>query len=148
MAMREAKLQSRQAHQLSAGSAHGPAHGPAQHKLMEAMVASCALVANADCTVHPSERRRLMHMMRAMPTFAAFSRVEAARLFDAYEEHFLTDPNGARARAVAALSALGPQSGDVNMLLFACQQVLEADGVADPKEYEALGEVGRSLGVK
>ena len=116
-----------------------------QEALMEAMVASCAMVAHSDGTIEDSERRRMLLVMRALPTFAAFSPVEIAAEFDDHERRFREDPVAARAHCEALITAVAPRSKDVSMLLFACQQVMDADGVAHPAEYETLGRVGKAL---
>lgn len=116
-----------------------------QEALLEAMVASCAMVAHSDGTIEDSERRRMLLVMRALPTFAGFSPAEIAAEFDDHERRFRDDPVSARAHCEALITAVAPRSRDVSMLFYACQQVMDADGVAHPAEYEALGQVGKAL---
>jgi tellurite resistance protein len=116
-----------------------------QEALMEAMIAACALIAHADGSVDYSERKRVFRLMRTIPSFSVFSTAEVAAEFERHEKLFEYDPFLGRDRALDAIEALAPRASDVKLLLNACQQVLDADGVPHPKEYEALKEVRNAL---
>lgn len=113
---------------------------------MEAMVAACAIVAHADGTVSAEERRRVVQLMQALPDFAGFSREAVAAEFLRHEIAFAQDPSGARTDALEAIRSMRPNPTRIRMLLAACQHVLEADGVHHPAEYEALHDIGKTLG--
>ena len=114
--------------------------------LMEAMIAACAIIADADGHIDDTERRRTMQLMRAIPSFKAFSAAAIAEEFTSQERAFAYEPQLAREKALDAIEALKPHPSQVRMLLAACVEILEADGVRHPKEYEALHAVSKALG--
>ena len=114
--------------------------------LMEAMVAACAIIAFADGKVDWTERRRTFQMMRAIPAFAGFSSSAIADEFARHERAFQAEPERARERAFFAIAVLEPHATHSRMLLSACEQVLEADGIHHPLENQELGAIGKLLG--
>jgi tellurite resistance protein TerB len=113
--------------------------------LMEAMIAACAIIAYADGALADVERRRVMQLMRALPEFRGFSRDAVAEEFASHERAFAYDPVAARQKALVALETLRPHVQQTRILLSACMQVLEADGIHHPLEYAALNMIGKAL---
>jgi tellurium resistance protein TerD len=116
-----------------------------QQDLLDALVAACAVVAYADGQADECERRRLVGMMRRIPLLEGFSRDDLAEEFARHERAFENDPVHARERALAAVAALRPNTTEMRILLRSCDEILLADGVAHPQEYEALSSIGRAL---
>lgn len=117
---------------------------PEGHELVEALVAACAIVAHADGTVAAEERRRVLRAVQALPAPGMTSEsVRAA--FLRHEIAFAQSPSAARSAALATVRAMQPSTHRVRLVLSACQQVLEADGVGHPAEYEALSDIGKAL---
>lgn len=113
--------------------------------LMEAMVAACALIAYADGRLSPSERQRVIHIMRALPPFEGVSPEVVAMEFARHEQAFTQEPSIARDNVLRTIEGLMPYPWEVRLLLSACQKVLEADGVYHFKEYQALHDIGQAL---
>lgn len=122
-----------------------PTFDPAQKRLMQAMVAACALIANADGRIDAVERARVLRLLRTVPPMAGFPARELAAEFDRHERQLDFEPYSARDKALDAIEALQANATEARLLLSACQTVLEADGVAHPAEYEALSRIGRAL---
>lgn len=116
-----------------------------QQDLLDALVAACAVVAYADGEADERERRRLLGMMRRIPLLAGFSSDDLADEFARHERAFESDPVDARERALAAIAALKPNTAEMRILLKSCDEILMADGVAHPLEYEALSSIGHAL---
>ncbi len=116
-----------------------------QQDLLDALVAACAVVAYADGKADESERRRLLGLMRRIPLLEGFSRDDLADEFTRHERAFELDPDHARERALAAVAALKPNETELRILLKSCDEILHADGIAHPLEYEALSSIGRAL---
>jgi tellurite resistance protein len=114
--------------------------------LMEAMIAACAIIAHADGSVAAAERRRVLQLMRALPEFSGFPSAAVAEEFASHERAFAYDAVAARDKALIALATLRPHIQQTRMLLSACVQVLEADGVHHPQEYAELHAIGKALG--
>ena len=114
-------------------------------ELMEAMVGACALVAYADGSCDVRERRRVLQLMRALPAFRGFSSEVVTEEFVRHERAFEYGPSVAREKVLDTIATLEPHESSVRMLLSACQQVLEADGVYHLQEYQALRDVMSAL---
>lgn len=116
-----------------------------QQDLLDALVAACAVVAYADGRADDRERQRLLGMMRRIPLLEGFSRDDLADEFSRHERAFEADPVQARKQALALISTLKPNTTEMRTLLNSCDDVLRADGIAHPLEYEALSAIGRAL---
>ena len=117
-------------------------------EFVEALIGACALIACADGNVDVRERRRVLQLMRAFPAFDGFSSEVVAEEFSRHECAFEDDPSRAREQVLDAIEALKPHSSNAQMLLSACQLVLEADGIYHPQEYQALSDVSEALGAE
>ena len=114
--------------------------------LMDATIAACALVAHADGSIDPRERRRVLQLMRALPVFEGFSKAVVTSEFARQERAFEYDPSDARNMALASVAVLGATPSIARLILSSCQHVLEADGIRHPAEYNVLHELGDTLG--
>lgn len=136
-----------QKHSSLGEDVHGTRHEPTfrQEDLMDALVAACAIVAYADGEADEHERRRLLSMMRRIPLLEGFSRDDLAEEFARHARAFELDPVHARERALETVAALKANDTEMRILLKSCDEILRADGVAHPLEYDALSAIGRAL---
>jgi tellurite resistance protein TerB len=109
--------------------------------LMEAMTAACALIAFADGSLDITERRRIFTLFRSNPSFRGFSHTDVAIEISRHEAAFEQDPRTARREAFMTIWSLRASANDLRRVLDACQQVLEADGIAHPQEHATLAEI-------
>lgn len=116
-----------------------------QQDILDALVAACAMVAYADGKADEHERRRLLGLMRRIQSLEGFSRDDLAEEFMRHERAFELDPVYARESALAAVAALKPNASEMHILLKSCDEILRADGVAHPLEYEALRAIRQAL---
>lgn len=105
---------------------------------MDAVVAGCAMVAQADGWVTPEERRGMIDRMRNSPTIAFFGVDDVVVLFEALNLRFERDPDDGEATAEVAVSRLRGQSGASRALIEAACLVAEADGGVDAEERAVI----------
>jgi tellurite resistance protein len=113
--------------------------------LMEAMVAACAAIAFADGSLDIRERRKIFTLMQTNPIFAAFSHADVAGEFNRHAQAFEEDAASAEREALLAIKALDATGAEAKLILDACREVLDADGVEAPEELAALAEIRAAL---
>lgn len=114
---------------------------------MDAVVAGCAMVAQADGWVTPDERRRLVDRMRNSPTVAFFGTNDVLTLFEALNLRFERDLDDGEATAEVAVARLRGQPGPSRMLIETACSVAEADGGFDAEERAVILRLCRILGL-
>ena len=105
---------------------------------MDAVVAGCAMVAQADGWVTPDERRRMIDRMRNSATIAFFGADDVLVLFEALNLRFDRDPDDGEATAEVAVSRLRGQYGPSRALIETACAVAEADGGFDAEERAVI----------
>lgn len=110
----------------------------ADHDLMRAVVAGCAIVANADGWVVREERRRMTGMIRAIDPLAAFERDDVLKLFKEINARFAADHAAAEQHAFALVGKLRGRRLASELLITVCSAVAGADGGFDAEERQAL----------
>lgn len=105
---------------------------------MAAVVAACALVAQADGWITPDERRRMIERMAACPVIAFFGADEISLLFEALSLRFDLDPAEAEATAEAAVRRIAGDARASRALVATVSSVAEADGGLDREERDVI----------
>ena len=112
---------------------------------MDAVVAACALVAQADGWVTPQERKRMIDRMRETPSIRFFGLHEVVVGFEALNMRFDRDLDDGEATAEAAVVRLRDQPGPARLLIETACAVAEADGGFDAEEREVILRLCRLL---
>ena len=112
---------------------------------MDAIVAACALVAQADGWVTPQERKRMLDKMSQSPSIRFFGLHEVTVGFEALNMRFDRDPDDGEAAAEAAVSVLRGQPGPSHLLIETACSVAEADGGFDAEERAVILRLCRLL---
>lgn len=112
---------------------------------MDAVVAACALVAQADGWVTAQERKRMIDRMSQSPSIRFFGLHEVTVGFEALNMRFDRDPDDGEAAAEAAVSVLRGQPGPSHLLIETACSVAEADGGFDAEEREVVLRLCRLL---
>lgn len=112
---------------------------------MDAVVAACALVAQADGWVTPDESKRMIDRIRRSSSIAFFGVDEVVLAFEALKIRFDHDPDDAGAMAEDAISKLRGQSGPGRLLIETACSVAEADGGFDSEERDVVLRLCRML---
>jgi tellurite resistance protein TerB len=127
---------------LRAALAEFRAHPDRPH--IEALIAACLLVANADGWVTGEERRQILLRLQGFALGAGLDLKATMAAFDALTADFDHDPESAEARALGKVRALaGADAGHV--VEIACA-IAAADGGFDA-EREAAARISRALGL-
>lgn len=111
---------------------------PAQRDQFDALVAACALVANADGWVTRDERGHMLERMRGLPALSRFGFEEALEAFEALDRRFQSSPEEAQADAEAAIRRLRGRTEASRTLVNSASAVASADGGLDAEEREVL----------
>lgn len=112
---------------------------------MDAVVAACALVAQADGWVTPQERKRMIDRMRETPSIRFFGLHEVVVGFEALNLRFDRDLDDGEATAEAAVLRLRDQPGASRLLIETACAVAEADGGFDAEERDVILRLCRLL---
>lgn len=105
---------------------------------MDAVVAGCAMVAQADGWVTPDERKRMIDRMRNSPTVAFFGAEDVLVLFEALNRRFDRDLDDGEATAEVAVLRLRGQPGPSRALIETACAVAQADGGFDAEERAVI----------
>ena len=105
---------------------------------MDAVVAGCTMVAQADGWVTPDERKRMIDRMRNSPTIAFFGTDDVLVLFEALNLRFERDLNDGEETAEVAIARLRGQPGPSRLLIETACSVAEADGGFDAEERAVI----------
>ena len=114
---------------------------------MDAVVAACAMVAQADGWVTPEERTRMLDRMRNSPTIAFFGTDDVLALFEALNLRFERDLDDGETAAEVAIARLRGQPGPSRLLVETACSVAEADGGFDAEERAVILRVCKLLGI-
>lgn len=112
---------------------------------MDAVVAACALVAQADGWVTAQERKRMIDRMSQSPTIRFFGLHEVTVGFEALNTRFDRDPEDGERTAEAAVAVLRGRPGPSHLLIDTACSVAEADGGFDAEEREVILRLCRLL---
>lgn len=105
---------------------------------MDALIAACALVAQADGSVRPEERQRMLERLRRSPAVAVFGVQEVLQGFAILNERFERDSGDDVPAAEAAVRRLAGRSGPSRLLVETACAVAAADGVFDAEERDVI----------
>lgn len=105
---------------------------------MDAIVAACALVAQADGWVTADERRRMVERIRKSPAVALFGVQEVLQGFETLNERFDRDFDDGVVVAETAIRRLAGRSGPSRLLVETACEVAEADGGFDAEERDVV----------
>ncbi len=105
---------------------------------MNALVAACALVAQADGWVTPDERQRMVERLRKSSAVAVFGVEELLLGFETLNARFDRDLDDGVAMAERAIRRLAGRSGPSRLLVETACAVAEADGGFDAEEREVV----------
>ncbi len=114
---------------------------------MDAVVAACAMVAQADGWVTPDERTRMLDRMRNSPTIAFFGADDVLLMFEALNLRFQRDLDEGEATAEIAIARLRGQRGPSRLLIETACSVAKADGRFDAEERDVIMRLCKILGL-
>jgi tellurite resistance protein len=110
-------------------------------EFLKAATAACVMMAQADGSVAPAERRTLLRLLRANGDLACFSPDEVSRELLVQELSFALDSEFAYRMAVATIEPIARRRADALFLVDACRAMILADGIAETSEFEELRRI-------
>jgi len=114
---------------------------------MDAVVAACALVAQADGWVTVEERQAMVRRMRTSPLVTVFDLDEIQSAFTVLNQRFDHDLENGEAHAEAAIAAMDNQPKFARLLVETACSITDADGGFDPAEWQAIVRICDLLGL-
>lgn len=108
---------------------------------MEATIAAAMIIAHADGKADVAERGRIISLFRANPLLQGFSAEDIAREITLHSHAFELDYPSAFNSARARIVVTDLSNEQFRALMHICLSVLEADGVRDPAEEDALATI-------
>lgn len=120
---------------------------PAQVEQLDALVAACALVAHADGWVTLEERGRMLERLRGLSVLAVFGVDDTLEAFEAFEQRFEADPEGARVEAELLVRRLRGRDDAARRLVNSACAVAVADGGLDAEERDVLLRICALVGL-
>ncbi len=112
---------------------------------LEATVAGCALVANADGIVDPEEKRKMMGFMQTSDVLALYDTNQVIELFNKYNSNFEFDFGIGEAQALKTIAKLAKKPDEARLLVRACCVIGAADGNFDEHERAVVRRMCQEL---
>lgn len=120
---------------------------PGDEIQLDALIAACALVAQADGRVRREERQRMIDRMRRTPAVAVFGVQEVLLGFETLSDHLARDWEDGAAVAEAAVRRLAGKAGVSRLLIETASAVARADGDFDAEERVVVLRLSALLGL-
>ena len=116
-------------------------------RLMNGIIAGCAIVAYADGWVTDEERARMLGLIRGFEPIATFGLDNVIAAFEALSDQFADDPEGAERDALKAVGRLKAAQNYPVLLVETCCAIAAADGGFDAEERRAANRICDVLGL-
>lgn len=113
--------------------------------LLDSVVAGCALVAASDGVVSQVEKQKMIEVIQQVEELRVFDMNQVINRFTHFTGGFQTDPMLAKAEALRAVSKLRGKPDAARLVVRLCCAIGMADGIFDPQEKQAIGEICREL---
>ena len=115
--------------------------------VLDAVVASCALVALADGQLDPSERQKMTEFVTQSEELRVFDTNKVLSQFNIFVQKIERDHILGRAEAFKALSRIRTKPEIARLVARYCVAIGYADGHFDPQEQHTVREICQELGL-
>ena len=115
---------------------------------LDATMAACAMIAQADGTVSFSESHRLDEILVNLEELKIFDPHEAVDLFKDYVDAIVEDPETGRNTVFKAIARIKDEANAAPLLVRICLSISFADGEFHPAERERVVEICELLGLE
>lgn len=116
-------------------------------RLMNGIVAGCAMVAYADGWFTDEERARMIGLISGFEPIATFGLEDVVATFEALSDRFAEDPEEAERDALKAVGHLKGTPRYPALLVETCCAIAAADGGFDAEERRAAMRICAELGL-
>lgn len=114
-------------------------------EFLEACVAGCAIVANADGVVDAEEKRKMMGFMQTSDVLSLYDTKDVIELFNKYNGNFEFDYGIGEAQALKTIAGLKKKPENGRLLVRVCCVIGAADGNFDESERNAVRRICQEL---
>ncbi len=111
----------------------------------EASMAMCALIAAADGTISPDEKRKMAGFISSNDTMKVFPAADLKAKFDRYTDKLTADYDFGKIEAIQAIGKLRTKPDQARAVIQLGLIIGAADGNFDEAEKLAVREVARSV---
>ncbi|GLB61057.1 TerD family protein [Cytobacillus sp. NCCP-133] len=115
--------------------------------VLDAVVASCALVGMADGRLDPSERQKMIEFVNSSEELKVFDTQKVIQQFNMFVQRIETDPIIGRAEAFKAVGRVRNKPEIARLVARYCIAIGYADGHFDQNEKQAVTEICMELGL-
>ncbi|MEK5062268.1 MULTISPECIES: TerD family protein [Cytobacillus] len=115
--------------------------------VLDAVVASCALVGMADGRLDPSERQKMMEFVNSSQELKVFDTQKVIQQFNMFVQRIEMDPIIGRAEAFKAVGRVRNKPEIARLVARYCIAIGYADGNFDQNEKQAVTEICMELGL-
>jgi tellurite resistance protein TerB len=115
---------------------------------MNACTAGCAIIANADGSVGPEEKRKMMAFMKTSDVLSLYDMTEVIKSFEGHCAKYEFDAQIGEAEALRAVAVLKSKLPEARLLVRACCVIAASDGNFDESERDAVTRICHELGLE
>lgn len=112
-----------------------------------ASMAMCALIASADGSIEPEERRKTAALIASNETLKIFEASDLKQKFDFYLDKVAEDPDFGRIEALQAVSKLKKKEDQARAVIQVGIIIGGADGNFDRDEMKAVRDACNAVGI-
>ncbi len=116
-------------------------------KFKDAVMAICALMASADGTIKPEEKRKTMACIGSLDALQSFDAKELKGLFEAHCDALADDVDIGRINALRAVAKIAGKGEETSSALEVALVIANSDGEFSPEEKDMFKQICRTLKV-
>ena len=116
-------------------------------EVLDAVVASCALVSMADGRLDPAEERKMMEFIHQSEELRVFDTNKVQQQFNHFVRRMEYDQIIGRAEAFRALGKVRSKPEVARLVARYCISIGYADGNFDQREKQTVAEICQELGL-
>lgn len=114
-------------------------------EMLEAIVAGCAMVSNADGSISSAEKQKMIGFLRTSETLQVFDTNEVIQIFQNYLEKFEFDATIGIGEAMTAIGRFKGKTAEAQLIVRVCIAVSASDGNFDASEQAVVRRMCREL---
>ena len=112
---------------------------------LDAIVAGCAMIAAADGTISPEEKRKMMGYLQINDDLKVFEIETVIAKFESYTAKYDFDSEIGKGECLKAIANIKKDKGACQLLVRVCCAIGSADGDFDSGERQAVRDICKTL---
>lgn len=114
---------------------------------LNAIVASCVMVAAADGTISSDEKTKMLGFIQRSPELKDFDNSKIVSLFKTHADNIEFDVGMGQAEALKAISVFRSKPDAAKLIIRVCMAIANADGNFDADERKIVNRIISELGL-